>query len=61
MAHPSADEFFQTLLETLDDLPPELARRLEEVVKRPQADRSLAIRELFEECAEEPNGEIARE
>ena len=49
--HPSADEFLRTLLETLDELPPELARRLEEVVKKEHVDRSQAIRQLFEEVA----------
>lgn len=51
MHHASADEFLRTLLETLDELPPEFARRLEEVVKQEHVDRSQAIRQLFEEFA----------
>ena len=49
--HPSADEFLRTLLETLDELPPELAGRLEEVVQKEPVDRSQALRQLFEEFA----------
>jgi hypothetical protein len=51
MHRPSAQEFLQTLLETLDDLPPDLGRRLEEILKKEEADRSQAIRQLFEEFA----------
>ena len=51
MHRPSAQEFLRTLLETLDDLPPDVVRRLEEVVKKDDADRAQAIRQLFEECA----------
>jgi len=53
MHRPSAEEFLQALLETLDDLPPDFARRFEEVVKKEDADRSQAIRQLFEEFAGE--------
>jgi hypothetical protein len=53
MQRPSAWEFVQTLLETVEDLPPELARRLEEVLKRQDADRAQALRKLFEEFAGE--------
>jgi hypothetical protein len=53
MHRPSADEFLQALLETLDDLPPDFALRLEEVLKREDVDRSQAIRQLFEEFAGE--------
>jgi hypothetical protein len=51
MHRPSAEEFLLALLEGLDDLPPELARRLAEVLARPHVDRSQAIRQLFEEFA----------
>ena len=61
MANSSAEEFIQTLLATLDDLPPGFGRRLEEVLKQPHADRSQAIRELFEEFAGEPSKDVARE
>jgi Ribbon-helix-helix protein, copG family len=53
MHRPSAREFLHSLFETLDDLPPELARRLEEVLKKEGVDRSQAIRQLFEEFAGE--------
>jgi hypothetical protein len=53
MHRPSAQEFLQTLLETLDDLPPDFARRLEELLTKAAADRSQAIRELFEDLAGE--------
>ena len=51
MFRPSAEEFLQGLLEALDDLPPDLARRFEEILKQKDADRSQAIRQLFEEFA----------
>ena len=51
MHRPSAQEFLQALLETLDDLPADFARRLEEILKKDDADRSLAIRQLFEDSA----------
>ena len=51
MHRPSAEEFLQALLETLEDLPPDFARRLEEVLKKDESDRSQAIRQLFEEFA----------
>lgn len=51
MHRPSAEEFLQALLETLDDLPPDFARRLEEVLKKEGVDRSQAIRQLFEDFA----------
>ena len=34
MHRPSAQEFLQALLETLDDLPPDFARRFAEVLKK---------------------------
>jgi hypothetical protein len=51
MHRPSAHEFLQTLLETLDDLPPDFARRIEEILKQDAGDRSQALRQLFEDCA----------
>lgn len=51
MHRPSAEEFLLTLLETLDELPPDLPRRLVEVLKRADADRPSAIRQLFEDVA----------
>ena len=51
MHRPSAQDFLQALLDALDDLPPDFARRFEEVLKQEDADRSQAIRQLFEDCA----------
>ena len=51
MHRPSAEEFVQALLETLDDLPPDFARRLEDVLRKDDADRSQALRQLFEDFA----------
>jgi hypothetical protein len=53
MHRPSAEEFLLTLLETLDELPPDLARRLAEVLKKDDVDRPSAIRQLFEDIAGE--------
>jgi hypothetical protein len=53
MHRPSAQEFLQALLETLDDLPPDFARRFEEILKKDDVDRSQAIRQLFEDFAGE--------
>ena len=53
MYRPSAQEFLQALLEALDDLPADFARRFEEVLKKEDADRSQAIRQLFEDFAGE--------
>jgi len=53
MHRPGAQEFFRTLLETLDDLPPDLVRHLEEVVKKVDGDRAQAIRKVFEDVAGE--------
>jgi len=50
---PSAEEFLLTLLETLDELPPDLAQRLAAVLTKGDVDRSAAIRELFEDVASE--------
>jgi hypothetical protein len=51
MHRPSAQEFLQALLETFEDLPPDFARRFEEVLKQEHVDRSQALRLLFEEFA----------
>jgi hypothetical protein len=52
MHRPSAREFLQALLETLPDLPPDLARRLEEVVMGNEGvDRAQAIRQVFQDVA----------
>ncbi len=51
MSRPNADEFLQALLHSMDDLPPEVARRLEELLKKDHADRSQAICQLFEDLA----------
>jgi metal-responsive CopG/Arc/MetJ family transcriptional regulator len=53
MHRPSAQEFLRALLETIDDLPPDVMRRLEDVLKKEDADRSQAIRQLFEDFAGE--------
>jgi hypothetical protein len=51
MPRPSAEEFLQTVLEALDELPHDFARRLNEILKRQDVDRSQAIRQLLEEAA----------
>jgi hypothetical protein len=51
MHRPSAEEFLLTLLETLDELPPDLTERLAAVLKKEDVDRSAAIRQLFEDVA----------
>jgi metal-responsive CopG/Arc/MetJ family transcriptional regulator len=53
MHRPSAQEFLLAVLGVLDDLPPDFARRLEEVLKKDNVDRSQAIRQLFEDFAGE--------
>ena len=53
MHRPSAEEFLLTLLQTLDELPPDLAQRFAALLKQPHLDRSAAIRQLFEETAGE--------
>jgi hypothetical protein len=53
MHRQSAEEFLLTLLETLDDLPPDFATRFAEVVANEGVDRSQAIRQLFEDVAGE--------
>ena len=51
MHRPSAEEFLLTLLETLDELPPDLARRFADLLKKDHIDRGAAIRQLFEDVA----------
>jgi len=51
MHRPSAQEFLQGLLDTLDDLPKEFDSRFEEILKKDEADRSQALRQLFEDLA----------
>ncbi len=51
MHRPGAEEFLLTLLEGLDDLPPEFVRRLAELLSQQHVDRSQAIRQLVEEFA----------
>jgi hypothetical protein len=51
MHRQSADEFLLTILDALDDLPPDFAVRFVDVLKRDEEDRSQAIRQLFEEAA----------
>ena len=53
MHRPSAQEFLLTLLETLDDLPPDLAGRFTELLTQAPDDRAQAIRRLFEDLADE--------
>jgi hypothetical protein len=53
MHRPSAQEFLESLLESLGELPPDFVTRFEEVLRKPEADRSQAIRQLFEEAAGE--------
>lgn len=53
MHRPSAEEFLLTLLESLEELPPDLAQRLATLLKKGHTDRSAAIRQLFEEIAGE--------
>jgi predicted Zn-dependent protease with MMP-like domain len=51
MHRPSAEDFLEALIQTLDDLPAEFVRRFMEVLKKEDEDRSQAIRQLFEELA----------
>jgi hypothetical protein len=53
MYRPNAQEFLRAVLESLDDLQPDLAQRLEEVLKQEHVDRSQAIRQVFEDFARE--------
>lgn len=51
MHRPSAEEFLLTLLDALEGLPPDFARRLAEVLARPAGERGAALRQLFEDAA----------
>ena len=51
MHRPSAEEFLLTLLKKIDDLPPDLALRFAELLKKDHVDRASAIRQLFEDVA----------
>jgi hypothetical protein len=53
MHRPSAQEFLLAVLETLDDLPPDFTRRLQETLEKEHVDRAQAIRQLFEDLAGE--------
>lgn len=53
MHRPSAQDFLLDLLKTITDLPPDFAERFEQVLKKDEADRSQAIRKLFEDAAGE--------
>ena len=53
MHRPSAQEFLLKVLEAVEELPPDFARRLAEVLKETDEDRSQAIRRLFEDFAGE--------
>ena len=53
MHRPGAEEFLLTLLETMDELPPDLAQRIAALLKKDHVDRSAAIRQLFEDLAGE--------
>ena len=53
MHRPSAEEFLLTLLDTMDELPPDLAERFAALLKKEHIDRSAAIRQLFEDVAGE--------
>jgi hypothetical protein len=53
MHRPSAEDFLLTLLETMDELPPDLAQRIVALLKKDHVDRSVALRQLFEDVAGE--------
>jgi hypothetical protein len=53
MHHPTAEEFVLTLLEALNDLPPDFIQRFAEALKETGGDRSQAIRQLFEDFSGE--------
>ena len=53
MHRPGAEEFLRTLLEALDELPPDLAERFAALLKKDHVDRSAAIRKLFEDVTGE--------
>lgn len=49
MHRPSAQEFLLKVLEALEDLPPDFAKRFADVLKAADQDRSQAIRKLVED------------
>lgn len=49
MHRSSAQEFLLTVLEALEDLPPDFVKRFAEVLKTTEQDRSQAIRKLVED------------
>ena len=51
MQRPSAQEFLLTLLEALEDLPPDFSRRFADLLNKKDEDRAQAIRQLFDEFA----------
>jgi hypothetical protein len=51
MPRANVDEFLLAALDDVADLPPELAERLEAILKQQSLDRARAIRQLFEELA----------
>ena len=51
MHRPGAEEFLKTLLEALDDLPPDFVPRFEEILKQHEIERAQVIRQLFEDAA----------
>jgi hypothetical protein len=51
MPRPSAEEFLLTLLDGLQDLPPDFGPRLAALLAQPHVDRAQAIRQLFEDFA----------
>ena len=53
MHRPSAKEFLLALLETLDEVPPDLPERFAAVLNKDDGERSVAIRQLFEDAAGE--------
>ena len=53
MSRPGALEFLLALLETMEDLPPDLSQRFAELLQKGQTDRSQAIRQLFEDLSGE--------
>jgi hypothetical protein len=53
MHRPGAHEFLLAVLESMEDLPPDLSRRFAELLKKEEADRPQAIRLLLEDLSSE--------
>ena len=53
MHRPDAHEFLLALLESMEDLPPDLSRRFAELLRKEETDRSQAIRQLLEDLSSE--------